>query len=199
MAINYQNDFGYAHAKLSDSIIMHKNHPTYIASVDGTGMVEHKFLDNPHEDYKKEHLQHFDLTPVKLGYMNLSNGGAVYASRLPLRNWKQGLQLRQVVSPDLIRVQVGMESPAFVNTLLGAYPTIKKCVEFLVNQESKTLAFCREFALNRPNKKACCNLSYKGVDVGHLDLNTQTTTPILWEQFTFLRETLEEVLNENRS
>ncbi len=199
MSINYNDDYTYANAKLSDSIILHKGQPTYIASVSSEGLVEYRFLGQDRGKFKTDHLKHFDLTPVPLGYANIEDGSAAYVTRLPTRSWKQGLQMRQLVTDVGRGVRLSMESSAFLNMLWGHYPKIQQCIEFLANEEAKAMAFARMFALTLPSKKGVSNLLYKDIAVGHINIDKDQTTPELWGQFSFLRETLEEVINENRA
>lgn len=201
MAISYEDDSEYAHAKVSDSVIMVEGRPAYVVNVVRGVLTYQQLYPNIGQNLAIP-LKDVDLTPVKLGYANLEQGEALYLTRLPARSWKQGLIERNIISSNLAGGRrFPVNSSAVCECMMGKYPSLSKVIEFLFNDEATSMAFSRDFALAKPKKpNGKLQLFYKGLlEVGELDPLKNTKTPVLLERHSYLRETLEEVTDAYRS
>lgn len=196
MAIDYKNDYDYANSRLSGSIVEFNSAPVYIFGVGDEGSVEYRYLGQNNIRRYHSPLKEFDLTPLKLGYINQEARRSFYITRLPSRSWKQGLTMNHLVYGTAEPFRVNMDDRSFVNMLRGVYPSLHTCLELMVNQEAISLAFSKNFAFS-PFKQGQCKLLYKEKIVGDFNLG-EHHLPILDAKHQFLRETLEGELDANR-
>ncbi|MCA9381303.1 hypothetical protein KC678_03490 [Candidatus Dojkabacteria bacterium] len=189
MTISYDDDWEYAHAKLSDSVITFNNFPYYVKEVTPSCHVHlKKFYFG---ESVSANLNQLDLTPFSLGYYN-SNDSCIYVKRVPQRNWKQGLRTNNIASNGGF---VEFESEGFLNCLLDKYPSIDDCIEFISCQEYKAISFHKQFALGSKFKKGF-NLLYKDKKVGYIDPE-KTIFPVFDEHYIFLTELFEDIIHAN--
>ena len=193
--MNYYDNISYAAERLHKTVVnTSKGVPIYIDSAAGGGV---QF--DPDEDEQPEYdagyefncysletrerlkvdLSEIDLTPVKLGYVNFADFDALFFSRTPLRSWKQGLSVNNlVVNHYMERDDITVNFPIWElhNTILRRYPSYEESLDnkFLT-------AFCPNFAINREN-----NLYYKAIHVGE--------GKSLYEPFFYLEQHLNECL-----
>lgn len=130
--------------------------------------------------------KNFDIAPFKMGYVNLKKG-AVFCSRVPRRQQKQGLSLESYSA-------VGLDWGAFVQSkeavdmIKGRYPTLDQAKALL--NKSPLVAFSREFAIAKDEiLEDMFILYYKGSKVG-VFLDGKVT---LGKKYTCLKETLLEI------
>lgn len=192
MPISYADDFAYAEAKLSNSIVRVASRPFLVMRVGEGGNVLGRHLG--YSGVKSVSLNELDLTPIPLGYWNSASGSASYLSRLPVRNWKQGLMANQIVMQTLNPIRgLNIDGEDFIKCLCNKYPSFAQTVEYLVCEPLKTLAFHKVFAMTQFSKKGNSTLLYKGEAVGNFSLDQRI--PDLAPKYQFLQETLEEALN----
>lgn len=192
MSIKYGDDFEYANAKLSDSIVQLDGEPVYVDNVSREGHCNVRKLGD--QNYFLVGLNNLDLTPVPLGNINHSSGQADYLARLPVRNWKQGLRMSNLYAiqdPRTAR-NLRIDSPSFINCILGNYPSLAKCIELLINDERSSVAFSRQFALTSFSKKGVSSILFKGREVGSGTIQDEQIVLTPFPKFHFLRELLEE-------
>lgn len=196
MSVDYGNDYEYANAKLSDTIVSLKDgSPVYIDHVDiGDGTVSYRKLGGG--DFKTTILSELDLKPLPLGNINMRDKVA-YATRLPVRAWKQGLRVGSIYFKNASHARNGlmMDSPEFINCLIGNYPSLSRSLEALACGETKEMAFSRYFHIFGYNeKKKIVQLAFKGSEVGYGVIEDGLNLK-LFDKAHFLRETLEEARN----
>lgn len=91
----------------------------------------------------------------RLGYVNtFGEFGAYFLTRIPSRQYKQGLHANNVNVPDPIRRQWNFNHirirPEFTDTLMGVYPTFEEArTRLMANPDIKSIAFSRYFAIER--------------------------------------------------
>ena len=194
------------HAKLylNNSVIRYKNLPIFIQDIQEVlgknnkfkviynilGQDEAKILFLPNKN--------IDMNPVPLGFLN-SNVTSWYISRIPVRNWKIGLnhksfsysialsnhQRNRKEERELFELRV--DSKELKNCILGKYPSYRRSREKVDNGERICYAFSRRFAIHKKG------LIYKCFNdpVGKLYINR---LPVLLDKYEFLAEILEEDL-----
>lgn len=130
--------------------------------------------------------KNFDIAPFKMGYVNLRKG-AVFCSRLPRRQQKQGLSAESYSGIGLDWANF-VRSSEVVDMIKGRYPTFEQAKALL--NKSPLVAFSREFAIARDEiLEDMFVLYYKGSKVG-VFLGDKVT---LGKKYTCLKETLLEI------
>ena len=131
-----------------------------------------------------------NMNPVPLGMIN-AHKQVVFASRIPTRGWKVGLYEHNVyfrplaldwgeTAPELLR------SKYLRDTILGKYPDFDKVIKD-IRAGHKMKAFSRRFAVIGGS------LMYKSI--GNAVGVAERTGPVLFENFNYLTEVLQEDLN----
>lgn len=184
MSISYKNDYLYAAQRLNGTIVKYEDEPVVINNIAGNGVVTFYSLVNNGRGDEPQYarLDELSLEPIRLGYLNTTNSCS-YIKRLPARVQRQGLQDRVIVGGG--RVQC--KTPAFINCVMGIYPSLDMCVDSIVNGEVKGRAFTRQFALFKEGDSL--KLWYKDRTVG--GYNKREKKLVLKEEFKFLEEVLE--------
>ena len=145
----YYTDVSYADGRLKDTIVNSKIGPVYVKSVYSDSGIDRALCDVirlRNLDENTIHLKEVDLTPVKLGWVNLRSN-SVFATRKPVRAWRQGLALSNI---SFIGEGGFMSFPLkeMFNTITNNYPTIEDC-KVKLKSNVKRVAFSRSFALGK--------------------------------------------------
>lgn len=196
MGLSYKNDYRYAGSRLRDSIVSHNGLPVYVMSVDNDGLCRLYNTEVYGErDYGYVPLDELDLTPINLGYVNADLYGfgekrAYFIQRTPKRrDWRQGLrETSLIIDGEGSRAGVAKLLSCLTQTMKGDYPSIDDACSML-DKGSPIVAFSRKFAISSDGA-----LMYKRHKVG--TLNKLTKEVLLLDNFFFLKEFLEEALNE---
>ena len=167
-AVNYGEDWMYAHTRLNHSVVRLGNAPVLVFGIMKKGIVDGMYL------LKKEKVDAtmdlLDLSPVALGYCN-TPFGADYVGRAPSRTYRQGLTDSNFWSS---RGYTNYDGKSVANTIVGNYPTMQDCVENVLCQEVPDMAFSRNFALRGlGDHTEDMSLQFKGMDVGICAWNSQ--------------------------
>lgn len=137
-------------------------------------------------------LDKLNLEPVPLGYLNYKNQ-VYYMARKPMRNdWRQGLRTANMA---FIGAEGFYDIPftEFRNTVLDIYPTVVEIKDRIKRKIGTAMSFSRDFALSsRPDGDDF--LHYRGKVVGSMNM-----LPVLQENFKYLTEYLQEVLDAKRA
>lgn len=194
MSICYGNDYEYANDRLRGTVITYKGHPIHVERIRGGGLVEGFFLATNRFNGERIHLNDCDLSPIRLGYINLKRD-AVYITRMPQRQYRQGLNQRQIVLSKKKRNMPPrlIFSKPLTDMLSDRYPDIDTCLDLLQNDEKTSVAFSKKFSLTKDNRKSI-GLEYRGKIVGRV--NNSDNDIVLEKKFLFLKELLEEVRSE---
>lgn len=194
----YSNDnVAYAHGRLVGTIVRHQNRAVSVVDV---RFISH---DRPLQvmasviltgQLAVDDIDNFDLTPVKLGWVNnLNDLTSAYLTRAPVRqDWRQGFRphtAREFLlnRPFNGRKVADFDLMAVANTIEGKYPSFAEIThKFKKNKlKGQSLAWCRDFSLTSLGE-----VVYKMYGkVG----NFIDGTILLDEKFVWVEESLKEV------
>lgn len=195
------NEFEYGLSRVKGTVIADKEgEPFFIA--DGN-LAEKTLIGFPMKDgqngYNKDlgvGFEHFNLSPIKLGYVNCpKRRDATYLARNPVRYYKQGTNNSVLKS---LKFGVHYLSYALYKTMKNKYPTKEAAFEQVVCGERIACAFCRDFAFSLKGSKGdVITLEYRDRRVGTAKLNKEAGAIVatLLPEYDFLKETLEESWN----
>lgn len=194
MTVSYGYDYEYAHAKLSGSVVRYQEKLVYVYEIPPSGKAIVKpILEN---DNLSVHINSLDLTPVPLGYMNYGTS-AHYISRIPRRNWKQGIRPESICSDSAYTQSFTLECEEFINTVDGKYPALEMCAERIVCKEVTKQAFSRFFALGEYFDGVFL-LWYKNLIVGGVSPDKHEMF-LLIDDYKYLHELIEETVYDKIS
>lgn len=136
-----------------------------------------------------------EVRNLPLGYVNIYND-ALYLTRSPCRQFKQGLSSNCVIIPRMENRDVGAPSfktllgrAEFSDAMSGIYPTYREALDMIFNDpDKKAVAFSRRFALYRDRQLGFFELRYKGNRVAWGDPNNFN----LPSEFMYLSEVITE-------
>lgn len=188
MSLSYGDDYRYANERLNGSVITRKGLPVYINRVDEYGMVSFHIVGG--NCSKEAHIKEFDLTPIKLGYINYPTQ-AIYSFRVPVRGYRQGIRSGTFASRRGAGTKLLTKSLS--NCVQNIYPQIDTCVETIFNGEATSRAYHRKFSLavDRKNSNRLF-LKYRDSKVGSYDIKKNDIN--LDTNHQFLKEALGESL-----
>lgn len=194
--------------RLKDTVVLYDGKPVYITQVripeaeDGKEIARVFFKELPivgrggRETRKFLSSRKFDLTPFKMGYMNFS-GSAVFVSRSPVRQNRQGLSQAVTTFTDCkgrryenITFNLMLQSLGFVDMVNGKYPSFKDAGELLGDNETSSVAVSRTFAFVIYHDLEALLLLHKGTRCG-IALKEDKAVKVP-PKFHFLREEMEE-------
>ncbi len=197
--------------RLESSVVLYDNRPVYIsrvANVDGLEgdnkeIARVYFFELPYKGRAKEgevrkylSSKKFDLTPFKMGYVNIG-GEATYVSRHPHRQYKQGLSQATTVCTDIkghrsedVGFQTLVSSQGFVDMFDNKYPSFKEAGELIGAKENSSVAVSKSFAFFIDHDLETLFLMNKGVKCGLARRGDKSL--VIPPKFHFLREEMEE-------
>lgn len=171
--------------RLEQTIVLYDGKPVYIGRVNMPGeqdageiaRVYFKELPlkegGPKEVRKYLSSRKFDLTPFKMGYFN-HNGRAVFASRTPVRQNKQGLSKQSLVLKTLglnpitdreVSFTEVVTSQGFIDMIEGSYPSFDGAVP-LLKEDAGSVALSQSFALSFDDDLGIFILFHRGIKCG---------------------------------
>jgi len=191
----YPNDnVAYAYGRLVGTIIRHEGKAVEVVDVreDGKKPLKIHALSLIKENMVSDSIDAFDLTPVKLGWVNnFRNLSSNYYTRAPIRqDWRQGFRAfnARVFNVPLKGVKAeAFDKKAIAKTIEGQFPSFGEVVDKLKALPMKEygLAWCRDFSLNGAGA-----VMYKMYGkVGDFKDNTI----LLDDKFVWVEESLKEV------
>tara|TARA_R110002049_G_scaffold119_6_gene757 strand:- start:1690 stop:2247 length:558 start_codon:yes stop_codon:yes gene_type:complete len=162
MTLSYGEDYEYAGTRLVDSWVRYKDDLVRVRHIrnDSGECTIQNFLG---EDFLVN-LEELDITPIPLGYVNYKSISS-YIARMPTRHYRQGIRPQNIKGGQGVLAEITKE---IVQTMLGIFPSIDQCIESIVNEESKSKAFCRQFSLCLDEKEKIV-AHYKDREVGIVD------------------------------
>lgn len=144
----YYDDIEYARRRLTDTLVRKSDgSPLYVMSVQygSKGSIEVLGHNSVSSADEMVDLRDIDLTPVPLGFLNLSHR-MVYLCRKPMRkDWKQGLSHNSLVIYGADKRDVNLSKIA--HTVLGKYPSVSSCVSLVTSKKGGSQAFSRDFGV----------------------------------------------------
>lgn len=191
-----------AHAKLAGTVFMFDGRPVNCLGAFDSGdnrdqiHLNLQFLPKMRDNVAVSiNDPRIEVRNLPLGYVNIFND-AIYLTRTPCRQFRQGLTSNSVVCPQIRRHGVPvynfktlMQRPEFTDSMMGVYPTFKEAVDMLLNSNEKlSVAFNRRFALAHDKDLGFFELRYKGNRVAWGDPNNFN----LPSEFSYLTEVIHE-------
>lgn len=169
--------------RLEQTIVLYDEKPVYITRVqlpeaeDGKEVARVFFRELPYggrgpEVRKFLSSKKFDLAPFKMGYFN-NKGEAIFASRNPIRQNRQGLSAATLSLVD-IRGQKSRDvifgtlvaSQGFTDMINGVFPDFKQIGDLIGDKETSSAAISRSFAFYLDHDLESVYLINKGVRCG---------------------------------
>jgi hypothetical protein len=157
--------------RLSGTVVLYDGKPVYIREVGAlrdaaegkNGDIYRVYIkelpikSGDDRDYERKFIssKKFDLAPFPMGFMN-HEGKAVYLSRAPRRQQKQGLSeqtlscynVGEAAAGNVLRFANLTSNQAFVDCVMNKYPTVQEATR-MVEQGADSAAFSRCFAIAR--------------------------------------------------
>lgn len=195
-------------ARLKGSVVMYDGDPVYVADVGAVGpgdgpdvarvyivplpLNKNKFYGKEEANRKLLSSKKFDLRPFKLGFMNY-DGRAYYLSRIPARQYTQGLKgntlrIKTLDGGNPPPFQQLVYEKAFYDCIKGVYTPVKDAFDDLKGK--KSVAISRDFAFTVDDDLSLLILKHKDVSCG-IKLENERGFR-LSKKFSFLKESLEE-------
>lgn len=186
--LNYVNA-NYANKRLVGTIVTVKNKAAHIIEYGLKNVTYTELLTN---EPKTAPIKDMDITPVKLGYVNMPRGFVSYIMRTPKReDWKQGLRpstMRLVTEKGFELYPEEIPYNLLAKTIEGIFPKFKEVVKIIYQGEASSIAFNRSFAIQKDK-----TILYKGeYKIGEI-LNEKGVYRI-FDGFEWSREELEEAI-----
>lgn len=181
-----------ANARLGGTLVLYKGEPVHVYEVVGNSAKDFAAVIVPLTNNAKDQVvpldkDLFDFRPVPLGYCNYL-ADAIYLSRIPRRQWKQGLHVG-ILEATVNGKRYGKFNTATIclaDTVRGKYPSLSDAFNTCEKDRMNSCAFSRLFSINKNRI-----LTYKGRDkVGYFDSKLKTFK--LEEDFFFLKELVQE-------
>lgn len=197
--------------RLESTVVLYDGAPVYISRVSMPEQQEEAkeiarvfFYELPYnpgvikvkEQRKYLSSKKFDLAPFKMGYMNY-NGQAVFTSRNPVRQNRQGLTANSCKITLLNKDDRGMfgfheliACEGFTDMVAGKFPSFADAGDMLGDKKNSSVAISRSFAFHIDHDIEALLLLHKGVKCGIAVKGQKTLN--LPPKFHFLREEAEE-------
>lgn len=186
--LNYENA-NYANKRLVGTIVTVKNKAAQILEYGLKNITYTELLTN---EPKIAPIKDMDITPVKLGYINMPRGFISYVMRTPKReDWKQGLRpstMRLVLPKGFALYPEEIPNDVLAKTIEGVFPKFKEAVKTIYQDRVFSIAFNRNFGIQKDK-----SILYKGEHkIGEI-LNEKGVYRI-FDDFEWSREELEEAI-----
>lgn len=183
-----------AMSRLEGTILFYRNKALYVRGITDDLQVAGDIILSQKSVTVSQQDPELSMACPEVGYINTEHG-AHYFMRQPMRRWKQGIDLRALVSPHSgIRARGILELSHLANCLENTYPTfdqacnIGKSLNPFKPTEVDSIAFCKSFSVKQGTEGLM--LHYKGREVGVVE----NGNPVLSTKFSWLNESLESVL-----
>lgn len=193
--LTYGGDYSYADTRLRGTLVKNPlgEGLAYVKGILSDGHARLlMFTRGIGKQTKEIPLKSIDLTPPKLGFINL-HGNALHISRRPVRHYRAGLSENSL---NIVRITGGMGVSASEQLLVGAgYSPPAQCAEKVLCGDVRSEAFTNDFAFADCDESL--RLYYKGLLVGKASLNVdaEQVNFSIDSEYSFLNELFEESLN----
>lgn len=186
----------YAHSRLAESVVVHKNRLVYVNRVRRTNDRNNtEVVDLESGNGEIVPLEELDCSPIRnLGY-TIINGQAVFVVRKFIRRYKQGITWRACYKrPELRELDFGggwRTQQAFILPYKGKYPKVTSALAMVEDVYYNSVPVSRSFAID-----ARGDLTYKGQPEVVGSVNLDNGDLHLRPDFQYLREVLDnQVIN----
>lgn len=156
----------------NETILLYEKNPVFVRSVGEDGLLNLEVFGTQKRISRPATDVNFDFTPIPLGMCNCDKK-AVFLSRAPKRQFKQGLSVQSLIITPLDGYRKGNEAEyiwdrgahgTIISMVKGVYPTITEAIKAIEENVSETVAFHRYFAINGESE-----VFFKGKRVGMYD------------------------------
>ena len=188
----FGDDLSHTRRSLESTVVLTKDlEPVYINYIDGNREINSTFfMKDINENLS---LSDLDLcTPYNLGFVN-HRGRVLLGLKRPSRQYRAGLNNNntQILDPFYYKEEISVNTKSFGNTLLNNYPPVSEALNLLDLGLIKGMAISSNYCIiEGSDRLLLCR--HKNI-VGRVD----DGVPKLDHEFSFLKEELEECLNEN--
>lgn len=187
----YPNDNPeYAKQRLVGTIITHNGKAVNVANVrkvGGNKPLEVSSIAILNHEPVIDSIENYDLTPIKLGFVN-HGADTVYVTRMPMReDWRQGFRWSQAFFPFMSTPDTNVDSIDLARSVENIFPDIDEIREILRRRQGM-MAWCRNFAIDNKDQ-----IFYRGFGkVG--EFLDKTTNFLLDGKFFWVEDRLKKVL-----
>lgn len=189
---NYEDSILYGEDRCCNSIVTLGGEPNWFLCWNGSDGIRGRHTLTGNEKFFK--IEDFDPTPVHIGYVNL-NTTCYYISRVPFRQWKQGLRsanMATLYEDNMMYCGVDeilLRSEGFCQAYKNKYPSLES---ILSSNDMKLRAFSHEYCVKRSDEGLL--LLRRQIKVGTIDEDSARIE--LFKDYKYLQDEMEEVLNE---
>lgn len=171
----YNDNLEYAAKRLDMTLIRKANgNPFFVHGTSKAGArVYCVGVDQVTQESSEIFLDDLDLTPVPLGFFNIS-GKMAFACRKPMRkDWHQGLSNNSLVlyGADKRDFNFG----ALTNTIMNKFPSFGEALAYVDKTKNRSMAFSRDFGIS--DKTGETNLVYRKYTVGKVIKGVPVLSP----------------------
>lgn len=151
-------DLDHAKMRIEGCVLTYKNRLIFVTDVDETGrngifklwyikLEDIKAIDDAAPVSVLSNNNDLSLEPIPLGNINFK-GECKYISRMPGRQWKQGLNGNNVLAYEPGRGwrPFDIQTPALMHMFENKYPNIHEAIQRVCNDEVRSMAFSRNFS-----------------------------------------------------
>lgn len=169
-------------ARLENTIIRYNGKP-YLVGVDGEIIILYDIITKAIIHRKNPDDPGLDVSSIDLGYVNINEPRvcAVYLKRNPIREYKQGINLRSLEYDALTlpkhRFGVGsdmMQCQGFLDSYNGNFPTLKEGIKRITIDGGHSVALNKDVALLRDVD--ILKVYFKQDEVGWIRVGTNKVT-----------------------
>ena len=159
-------------SRLENTIIRYNGKP-FLCGVDGETIILYDLISRAVMHRKNPDDPGLDVSSIDLGYMNLEipRKCAVYLRRNPVRQYRQGVDLRALDYEALTLPKHGfgvsyeyMNCQGFIDSYNGKFPTFKKAIAMITVEGWYSVALSKDIAILRDND--VFKVNFKGNEVG---------------------------------
>lgn len=198
--MNKYYDLSHAQMRLESSVVKLDDRFVFINGVGKGSSIRdgYKIVYTSLSDPNKEQFVGFipqqvvDCSDLRLGFVNLEGSkSCVFASRVPIRAYKEGLTNTNVSVLDPTKYVGAFGSaaigrlivlPEFDKTLKGIYPSYDECFRATKKLQAHSMAFGRSFAVDKKG-----NLFFRSLGI----VGICNKEPLLKDKYSYLKELLE--------
>jgi len=138
----------------SESILMYEKQPVYVRDVDEDGLLDLEAFCSRKRMVVSPTDSGIDFTPIPLGMCN-AESQAIFLSRIPKRQFKQGLCKQNLLAWTLdgapghndVDYIMNRGTTSLSDTIRGQYPSIDEAVKMVTEGGKDSVAFNRYFAI----------------------------------------------------
>lgn len=193
MTVSFSGDPSFANVRLNHSIVLSSNNNLIeVQEVDGMDGTVYGTLFNGVRSTSLDgslKLPDLNLEPPQLGWVNVPTRGCTYLTRMPSRQWRQGLRLDNIHTLNFSLGGSSLLGQPLYRTVNKIFPSLEECYELLQNNEAESWAFSNNFSLLKRFRDIAIN--FKQTTVGTVQ-ERGSLVPTLLPNYSFLQEVFQD-------